>query len=121
MRACLDIMITISIMHTLDKMRTILAIVVISCFFAVAMSQSDCATRVTDLSNCITMLGTNTQDRTAFCNECGNQLISYYQDCTNGVGVDAVRAGIIVSYRIKMKAFSVAIFKFVHRNKDCVG
>ena len=98
-------------------MRTILAIVVISCFFAVATSQSDCTTRLTDLSNCITLLSTATQSQTEFCNECRNQLVSYYQDCANGVGVDAVQRGIITSYRIKMTAFSVIIFRFVHRNK----
>ena len=89
-------------MHTLyqikDKMRTILAIVVISCFFAVATSQFsfDCATRLADLGNCITRLGTATQGQTDFCNECGNPLVSYYRDChaANGVGVDTVQAGI---------------------------
>ena len=80
-------------------MRTILAIVVISCFFAVAMSQSaDCTNRASDLANCVSRLGTDAgQGQTAvteFCNECGNQLVSYYQDCTNGVGVDGVRTGI---------------------------
>ena len=81
-------------------MRTILAIVVISCFFAVAMSQSaDCANRASDLSNCVSMLATAaSQGQTAvteFCNECGNQLVSYYQDCLGGAG--PVTAGIIKS------------------------
>ena len=77
-------------------MRTILAIVVISCFFAVATSQlsPECATRFADLSSCFTRLNTATQGQTAFCNECGNQLVSYYQDCANGVGVDVVQGGI---------------------------
>ena len=75
-------------------MRTILAIVVISCFFAVAMSQSDCTTRLRDLGSCIIRLGTATQGQTEFCNECGNQLVSYYRDCEDGVGVDVVQRGI---------------------------
>ena len=77
-------------------MRTILAIVVISCFFAVATSQFlfDCTTRLADLGSCITRLGTATQGQTEFCNECGNPLVSYYQDCVDGNGVDAVQAGI---------------------------
>ena len=76
-------------------MRTILAIVVISCFFAVAASQSlDCITRLADLGSCITRLGTATLGQTEFCNECGNSLISYYRDCAGGNGVDTVQAGI---------------------------
>ena len=83
-----------------DKMRTILAIVVISCFFAVAMSQSaDCANRASDLSNCISRLATAASQGqvTEFCNECGNTLYSYYEDCLGGA--DPVRAGIIESKR----------------------
>ena len=74
-------------------MRTILAIVVISCFFVVASSQSlDCLNRATDLANCVSRLSSNT-DTEAFCNECGNSLIRYYQDCAGGAGVDEVEQG----------------------------
>ena len=79
-----------------DKMRTILAIVVISCFFVVASSQSlSCINRATELANCLSMVGQST-DTTAFCNDCGNSLIRYYQDCANGAGVDAVKQGKIL-------------------------
>ena len=74
-------------------MRTILAIVVISCFFVVASSQSsECRNRATDVATCISRLSSNT-DIQAFCNECGNKLVSYYNDCAGGVGVDAVKQG----------------------------
>ena len=74
-------------------MRTILAIVVISCFFVVASSQSlSCINRATDLATCISRLSSST-DTEAFCNDCGNKLVSYYQDCAGGAGVDAVRQG----------------------------
>ena len=82
-------------------MRIILAIVVISCFFAVATSQlsPECSTRFTDLSSCFTMLrtaqATPGQTPTEFCNECGNSLVSYDRDCAGGVGVDAVQTGIL--------------------------
>ena len=76
-----------------DKMKTILAIVVISCFFVVASSQSsDCVNRLNDLASCLSMVGQST-DTTAFCNDCGNKLVSYYRDCTGGVGVDAIKQG----------------------------
>ena len=86
-------------------MRTILAIVVISYFFAVAMSQSaSCVARANaaNLANCIASLalaraGTlNQGDQTEFCNECGNSLFSYYQACVNG-GAGPVQEDIIES------------------------
>ena len=79
-----------------NKMRTILAIAVITCFFAVPISSQfnlNCVNRLTDLGSCITRLGTATLDSTDFCNECGNSLVSYYRDCAGGVGVDSVQAG----------------------------
>ena len=76
-------------------MKTILAIVVISCFFVVASSQFDCLNRASQLASCITRLGQST-DTDAFCNECGNSLVRYYQDCANGVGVDGVKQGKIL-------------------------
>ena len=84
-----------------DKMRTILAIVVISCFFVVASSQSsDCINRATDVATCISRLGTST-DIDAFCNECGNKLVNYYNDCAGGAGVDAVKQGKFLQLIIK--------------------
>ena len=73
-------------------MRTILAIAVISCLFVVASSQFGCVTRATDVASCVSQLGSNT-DVDAFCRNCGNTLVSYYRDCTGGVGVDQVQAG----------------------------
>ena len=79
-----------------DKMRTILATAVIACFFAVpTLSQFNfgCVTRLADLASCTTRLATATSNSTDFCNDCGNTLVSYYRDCTSGVGVDTVTAG----------------------------
>lgn len=74
-------------------MRTILAIVVISCFFLVASSQSfDCLNRATQLASCISQLANN-DDVQQFCNNCGNSLVQYYQDCAGGAGVDQVKQG----------------------------
>ena len=77
-------------------MRTILAIAVITCFFAVPISSQpnlDCANRLVDQGSCITRLRTVTTGNTDFCNECRNSLISYYRDCAAGFGVDVVQAG----------------------------
>ena len=73
-----------------DKMRAILAIAVISCIFNMASSKS-CQDRATDLATCIARLATATDDDDAFCRECGNSLVAYYQACANGVGVDEVK------------------------------
>ena len=80
------------------KMRTILAIVVISCVFIVASSQSDCLNRANDVNNCISRLSYGSRTNLeAYCNECGNSLIRYYRDCTSGAavdaGIDAVKQG----------------------------
>ena len=72
-------------------MRAILAIAALSCFFVVASSQDlNCFSRAAELSSCISMLGTAT-DTDAFCNQCGNSLVAYYQDCAGGAGVDQVK------------------------------
>ena len=82
-------------------MRTILAIIVISCFFVVASSQSsDCLNRFNDLSSCVSRLSSST-DTEVFCNECANSLIRYYQDCAAGVGVDGVKQGKFLQLIIK--------------------
>ena len=74
------------------KMKAVLAIVVVACFLAVASAQNlNCAQRALDLANCIRMAGTTVTDATTFCNNCGNSLISYFNDCTNGVGTAGVR------------------------------
>lgn len=72
-------------------MRAILAIAALSCFFAVASSQGfNCFSRAAELSSCLSMLGTAT-DTDAFCSQCGNSLVSYYQECAGGAGVDQVK------------------------------
>ena len=74
-------------------MRSILAIVAISCFFVVASSQSsDCLNRFNELSSCVSRLSSSA-DTEAVCNQCGNGLIRYYQDCAGGAGVDTVKQG----------------------------
>ena len=73
-------------------MRTILAIVVISCFFVVASSQFDCLNRASQLASCLSRVGQST-DTESFCNDCGNSLIRYYNDCLNGAGVDGIKQG----------------------------
>ena len=75
-------------------MKAILAITVIFCFFIVAHSQSlQCATRLANLGTCTARLATAIQNSTDFCNECDNSLVSYFQDCTGGTGVEQVQAG----------------------------
>ena len=70
-------------------MKTVLVIAVIACLFVVglAQTQSQCVTQANDLSSCISMVASG---GSTFCNNCASQLISYYNQCTNGVGVDAV-------------------------------
>ena len=77
-------------------MRIILAIVVISCFFAMATSQSDCDTRRENLNSCLSRLASAAVQgqTTDFCNECGNSLVAYEQNCEGGAGVAAVQRGI---------------------------
>ena len=73
-------------------MKTIIAVIVTtSCFLAVASAQSaaNCARRATQIANCQSRLASVT-DEEAFCRECGNAVVSYFQDCTGGVGVDQV-------------------------------
>ena len=83
-----------------DNMRALLAIAVIACYFAVVSSQS-CSERLTQLSTCITKLGTTTPTNPGtFCNDCGDSLIAYYQACTNGVGVDAVKLSEFITAEI---------------------
>jgi hypothetical protein len=70
-------------------MKTLLAITVITCLLVVGQAQNqNCETRFIELSSCFSQVGTGGGN---FCDECANQLISYYRDCTNGVGVDGVQ------------------------------
>ena len=70
-------------------MKTVLAIAVITCLFVVGLAQNQqCQDRANDLSNCISSLATGGGD--SFCSDCGNRLVSYYQDCLGGNGVDTV-------------------------------
>lgn len=77
-------------------MKAIVAITVISCFFILATHSIDlsCVTRFTSLASCLARLTTASQNSTVFCNDCGNSLVSYYQDCTGGLGVDTVQRGV---------------------------
>ena len=71
-------------------MKTIFAVAVLSCLIAIfGLAQSqDCLRRETEVSGCISRLGTGGGD---FCNTCANTLIRFYQDCAGGVGVDQVK------------------------------
>ena len=70
-------------------MKTVLVITVIACLFVVGLAQNqNCVTQANDLSGCISMVASG---GSTFCDQCASQLISYYNECTNGVGVDAVQ------------------------------
>ena len=72
-------------------MKTILAIAVVTCFFVVGLAQvpsQECINRAQDLANCISIVSTGGDN---FCSNCANRLISYYRECTNGIGVDVVQ------------------------------
>lgn len=82
-------------------MRTVLAIAVITCLFVVGLAQNQqCNDRADELSSCISRLAT-AGDSDTFCSDCGNSLVSFYQDC--GRNVDTVR-------RRKLKIY-YAIFR----------
>ena len=83
-------------------MRTILAIAMITCFFAVQTSSLlsfDCTRRLVALGHCIGMVALYTDNEdgasvTEFCSECSDSLISYARECdTILYEVDDVRAG----------------------------
>ena len=63
-------------------MKAVLAVVVTSCLFVMASSQDvvQCANRAADLANCISAEITVA----TYCNDCGSQLRSYYNDCLTG-------------------------------------
>ena len=74
-------------------MKALFVVAVISCIFLVASAQT-CAERTNDVATCVneiaTALTTNSTS-TTFCDTCGNTLVSFYQDCASGVGVDNVK------------------------------
>ena len=74
------------------KMKAVIAIAVVACFLAVASAQgvTDCANRAAELAPCASKLSAG---GAAFCQECANSLISYYNDCANGAGVSTLQAG----------------------------
>ena len=72
-------------------MKTFLVISVTTCLFVMGLAQNmqECTTRFSDLSSYPTTL-TAGGGGGNFCDDCANQLISYYEDCTNGVGITGV-------------------------------
>ena len=78
-------------------MKAILVFAVITCLFVVGQAQNqNCATRLTGLSSCTAQLAASGGGN--FCGDCANQLISYYRDCANGNGVDAVQRSKLSSW-----------------------
>ena len=83
------------------KMKTLFIIAVISCLLVEGMTQTklspqECATQGTQLSGCVTMLGTGGGPGGNFCKNCNTQrLIEYFQACNvtvpGGGGVDTLR------------------------------
>ena len=73
-------------------MKILLVVSVITCLFVMGLAQDvqECANRANQLSSCLTSVAAGGGGN--FCGDCSNQLISYYEDCFNGVGVDAVRS-----------------------------
>jgi hypothetical protein len=70
-------------------MKAVLVVAVITCLFVVGLTQNhNCISRATGLSSCLAQVGTGGGN---FCSECASKLISYYRDCANGTGVDAVQ------------------------------
>ena len=72
--------------------KAIIVIAVVACFLAAASAQNpmECGTnRAAQLANCLGQVGTG---GSAFCTNCRSSLISYYNDCTNGVGTAGVNA-----------------------------
>ena len=67
------------------KMKIVLAIAVFTCLFVMGLAQ--CASRESELYSCISILSLSDTLNT-FCRNCGNSLVGYFQDCTDGTGVD---------------------------------
>lgn len=85
----LHLFIYLFIFYCSNKMKTVLVIAIIACLFVVGLAQSqECMNQATNLASCLSML---TSGGSTFCNDCASRLISYYNECLNGAGVDAVR------------------------------
>lgn len=69
-------------------MKLTIVLAVVSCFI-LSVSAQNCVQRASQITTCTTRLASGGTG--AFCNECGNTLIRYYQDCVAGLGVDAVK------------------------------
>ena len=94
-------------------MKTVLAIAVVTCLFVVGLAQvpsQECINRAQDLTSCISSLSSG-GDR--FCGDCANRLISYYRECANGVGVDAVQRRKLYDYR------HIAMINVMHGTEQC--
>ena len=88
-------------------MKALLVIAVMTYVFVVGQAQnSDCVSRLSGLSSCTSQLATGGGD---FCNNCANQLIDYYRDCTNGVGVDAVQSRKLTSAEIWLNIIIIIV------------
>ena len=75
------------------KMKTVLAIAVITCVFVMGQAkQNQCVSRLFELGPCISMLGSDDDvDVNTICRDCGTSLIRLFRDCESGVGIDAIR------------------------------
>jgi hypothetical protein len=74
------------------KMKAVLVVAVITCVFVVGLAQTQkCMNCAAGLTSCISQVASTGNRGGNFCNDCANRLNGYYRDCTNGVGVDAVR------------------------------
>ena len=90
-------------------MKTLLVIAVMTCVFVMGQAQtpdSDCQSRLSGLSSCISQLANAGGD---FCDNCANQLIDYYRDCADGMGVDAVQRGKLTSAEIWLNIIIITV------------
>jgi hypothetical protein len=81
-------------------MKAVLVVAVITCVFVVGLAQNQkCMTCLAGLSSCTSQISGTREGN--FCGDCANRLNGYYQECTNGVGVDAVRLSRFNSIALK--------------------
>lgn len=78
-------------------MKVILVFAIITCLFIVGSGQipnQECInrSRATELASCISQAAAPGARRGSFCGDCATQLISYYRECLNGTGVDAIQS-----------------------------
>ena len=80
--------------HSTEKMKTIIAVTVIFYLFAIASAQNaNCVNRATEYTDCQTRIAAAAGDVATVCSECGDTIVSYLQQCANGVGVDQFKQG----------------------------